>query len=92
MPSIDEVDEIILRELSKNGRATLTELSRKVGLTPAAIKNRVEKLEKLGVIKGYSAIIDHSFLGEFLTALIEIELADPESDELSKLIRPILKP
>ncbi|ASJ15695.1 transcriptional regulator [Thermococcus chitonophagus] len=91
MPGVDEIDEIIARELRKNGRATLTELGKKVGLTPSAIKNRIEKLEKLGVIKGYSAIIDPSFFGEFITAVIEIELIEPDSHELESLLRPILK-
>ncbi|NJE08297.1 Lrp/AsnC family transcriptional regulator [Thermococcus sp. M39] len=74
MVGIDEKDEEILRELRKNGRATLTELGRKVGLSPASIKNRIEKLEKLGAIKGYSAIVDPTFLNEFVQAIIEVEL------------------
>ncbi|AFK21725.1 Lrp/AsnC family transcriptional regulator [Pyrococcus sp. ST04] len=91
MPGVDEIDEIIVRELKKNGRITLTELGKKVGLTASAIKNRIEKLEKLGVIKGYSAVVDPSFFGEFITAIIEVELVEPDSQELSKLLRPILR-
>ncbi|AEH25177.1 Lrp/AsnC family transcriptional regulator [Pyrococcus yayanosii] len=91
MPGIDEVDEIILRELRKNGRITLTDLGKKVNLTPAAVKNRVEKLEKLGAIKGYSAVIDSAFLGEFLTALIEVELVNPEAQDLEERIRGLVK-
>ncbi|AEC51487.1 hypothetical protein PNA2_0571 [Pyrococcus sp. NA2] len=91
MPGIDEIDEIIVRELRKNSRITLTELGKKVGLTASAVKNRIEKLEKLGVIKGYSAVIDHSFFGEFITAIIELELIDPESQDLHKMLVPILK-
>ncbi|ADT84744.1 Lrp/AsnC family transcriptional regulator [Thermococcus barophilus] len=74
MASIDEKDEEILKELRKNGRATLTELGRKIGLSPASIKNRIEKLESLGAIKGYSAIVDPAFLNEFIQAIIEVEL------------------
>jgi len=74
MVGIDEKDEEILRELRKNGRATLTELGRKIGLSPASIKNRIEKLENLGAIKGYSAIVDPTFLNEFVQAIIEVEL------------------
>ncbi len=74
MASVDEKDEEILKELRKNGRATLTELGRKIGLSPASIKNRIEKLESLGAIKGYSAIVDPTFLNEFIQAIIEVEL------------------
>ncbi|BAA29113.1 Lrp/AsnC family transcriptional regulator [Pyrococcus horikoshii] len=91
MAGIDEIDEVIVRELRKNSRITLTELGRKVGLTASAVKNRIEKLEKLGVIKGYSAVVDPSFFGEFLTAVIEIELIDPDSPDLPRILTPILK-
>ncbi|WP_324736678.1 Lrp/AsnC family transcriptional regulator [Thermococcus sp. SY098] len=74
MASVDKKDEEILKELRKNGRATLTELGRKIGLSPASIKNRIEKLESLGAIKGYSAIVDPTFLNEFIQAIIEVEL------------------
>lgn len=74
MVGIDEKDEEILKELRKNGRATLTELGRKIGLSPASIKNRIEKLESLGAIRGYSAIVDPTFLNEFVQAIIEVEL------------------
>ncbi|WP_297065963.1 Lrp/AsnC family transcriptional regulator [Thermococcus sp.] len=76
MPGIDEKDREILRILRKNGRVTLTELGKRVNLSPASVKSRVEKLEKLGAIKGYSAIIDPSFLGNFVRALIFIRLKE----------------
>ncbi|WP_148882087.1 Lrp/AsnC family transcriptional regulator [Thermococcus aciditolerans] len=75
MPGIDEKDREILRILRKEGRITLTELGKRVGLSPASVKNRVEKLEKLGAIKGYSAIIDPAFLDEYVQAFFELKLA-----------------
>ncbi|WP_461866672.1 Lrp/AsnC family transcriptional regulator [Thermococcus sp.] len=74
MPGIDKKDEAILRELRKNGRITLTELGNRVNLSPASVKNRLEKLEKLGAVKGYTAVVDPAFLNEFIQALIEVEL------------------
>jgi Lrp/AsnC family leucine-responsive transcriptional regulator len=75
MPGIDEKDMEILRILRKEGRITLTELGRRVNLSPASVKNRIEKLEKLGAIKGYSAIVDPAFLNEFIQALFEVRLS-----------------
>ncbi|ASJ12838.1 Lrp/AsnC family transcriptional regulator [Thermococcus thioreducens] len=75
MPGIDEKDREILRILRKEGRITLTELGKRVGLSPASVKNRVEKLEKLGAIKGYSAIVDPAFLDEYVQAFFELKLA-----------------
>ena len=86
MPGIDEKDRKILRILRKNGRVTLTELGKLVNLSPASVKSRVEKLEKLGAIKGYSAIIDPSFLENFVRALILMRLKeiDPYTRNLLK--------
>ncbi|KPU63323.1 transcriptional regulator [Thermococcus sp. EP1] len=91
MAGIDEIDKKILIELRKNGRATLTELSKKLGLSVASVKNRVSKLERLGAIKGYSTLVEPTFLDEYLQALIELELLveDPRTDlvlhEIGKL-------
>ena len=76
MPGIDEKDKEILRILRKEGRITLTELGKRVGLSPASVKSRLEKLERLGAIKGYPALIDPAFLGNFVTALIFISLKE----------------
>ncbi|EHR77626.1 transcriptional regulator [Thermococcus litoralis DSM 5473] len=78
-------------ELRKNGRITFTDLSKKLGLSVASIKNRVDKLERLGAIKGYSALVEPAFLEEYLQALIELELLadDPRAEmvlqEIGKL-------
>ena len=91
MASVDEIDKKLLIELRKNGRATLTELSKKLGLSVASIKNRVDKLERVGAIKGYSTLVEPTFLEEYLQALIELELLveDPRTDltlrEIGKL-------
>jgi Lrp/AsnC family leucine-responsive transcriptional regulator len=70
MAGIDEKDKGILRTLRKEGRITLTELGKRVNLSPASVKSRLEKLKKLGAIRGYSAVIEPAFLDEFVTALI----------------------
>ncbi|ASI98700.1 Lrp/AsnC family transcriptional regulator [Thermococcus celer] len=75
MPGVDEKDREILRILRKEGRITLTELGRRIGLSPASVKNRMEKLEKLGAIRGYSAVVDPAFLDEYVQAFLELRLA-----------------
>ncbi|ALV62945.1 Transcriptional regulator, AsnC family [Thermococcus sp. 2319x1] len=82
MVDIDEIDKKILLELRKNGRITFTDLSKKLGLSVASIKNRVDKLERLGAIRGYSALVEPAFLEEYLLALIELELLadDPQAE------------
>ena len=75
MPGIDERDREILKILREEGRITLTELGKRVGLSPASVKNRVTKLERLGAIKGYSAVVDPAFLDEYVQAFFELKLA-----------------
>ncbi|HDD31422.1 MAG TPA: Lrp/AsnC family transcriptional regulator [Thermococcus litoralis] len=84
MVDVDEIDKKILMELRKNGRITFTDLSKKLGLSVASIKNRVDKLERLGAIKGYSALVEPAFLEEYLQALIELELLsdDPRAERI----------
>lgn len=79
MPGIDERDREILRILRSNGRITLTELGKRVGLSPASVKNRIEKLERLGAIKGYSAVVEPSVMGHLITALIFIRLKEVDA-------------
>lgn len=90
MPGIDEKDREILRILRKEGRITLTELGRRVGLSPASVKNRVEKLEKLGAIKGYSAIVDPAFLDEYVQAFFELRLAI-DDHTIDQILREIAR-
>ena len=90
MPGIDEKDKDILRILRKEGRITLTELGRRVGLSPASVKNRVEKLEKLGAIKGYSAIVDPAFLDEYVQAFFELRLAI-DDHTIDQILREIAR-
>ena len=54
----DEKDKILLVELSKNPLVSLVELSNLLGIKPEAVKYRIKNLERKGVIKGYSAIIN----------------------------------
>ncbi|AMQ18005.1 Lrp/AsnC family transcriptional regulator [Thermococcus peptonophilus] len=88
MPGVDEKDREILRILRGEGRITLTELGKRVNLSPASVKNRLEKLERLGAIKGYSAVVDHAFLDEFVSAILELyfkEFDDSLRPYLSRL-------
>jgi len=69
---IDAIDRQILRALLSKGRSTFAELAAQVGLTAPTVHDRVKKLERSGVIEGYSASIDASVLGLDLTALVSI--------------------
>jgi Lrp/AsnC family leucine-responsive transcriptional regulator len=73
----DEVDHRIVREVSRNARATLAELSAAAGLSVSAVQSRLRRLEARGVITGYRASVDPEAVGKPLSAFIEITPLDP---------------
>jgi len=70
----DRYNDIILRELSLNGRIANSELAEKIGLSPSACLRRVQELESSGVIKGYRAILDSELMGNSFIAYVGIGL------------------
>lgn len=72
---LDEVDHRIIALLVENGRRTATDVGRATGLSAAAAKRRIDRLEQLGVILGYNAVVDHSLLGNAIEAFVELRFA-----------------
>ena len=70
--------------LHTNGRASFASIGAEVGLSPHGTADRVRRLERAGVITGYSATIDPGFVGRGLDAIIDVRLlpnTDPEGFE-----------
>ncbi|MBE2320811.1 Lrp/AsnC family transcriptional regulator [Solirubrobacter sp. CPCC 204708] len=79
-----EIDNHIIRELVRNGRAPFAQIAQEVGLSAHAVAERVRRLEARGVIRGYTALIDQGELGRSLGAYIDVRLApttDPDTFE-----------
>lgn len=72
---LDETDNRILELLVQDGRRSASEVGRIVGLSPAAAKRRIDRLERIGVISGYRAVVDHGMLGSTIEAFIELRFA-----------------
>ena len=79
MSMLDKIDYKILSELQKNARLSNQELSELVALSPSPCLRRVRQLEKSGVIKGYTAIVDQEIYGLPVMAFISIRL-DEQTD------------
>ncbi|MCU0448757.1 MAG: Lrp/AsnC ligand binding domain-containing protein [Bernardetiaceae bacterium] len=71
---IDNVDIKILSELMKDAKTPYTEIAEKVFVSGGTVHVRMKKLEKMGVVKGASLIIDFSKLGYDITAFLGIYL------------------
>jgi Lrp/AsnC family transcriptional regulator, leucine-responsive regulatory protein len=69
---LDPTDRKIIASLQEDAKRTLAVVGRAVGLSPAAVKRRIDRLEDRGVIRGYGARIDAQQLGDHAEALVEI--------------------
>lgn len=72
---LDPIDREILFQLRRDGRLTNVELAKRIGLTPPPCLRRVKRLEDLGVIRGYRAVIDPEAEGRGMEVLVEVEIA-----------------
>lgn len=72
---LDSVDEAMLALLEHDARLSASEIGRRVGLSPAAAKRRIDRLEATGVITGYRAVVDHGKLDGRIEAFVELRFS-----------------
>jgi Lrp/AsnC family leucine-responsive transcriptional regulator len=85
--AIDATDLRLLGELQADARLSLAELGRRVGLSPPAVADRVQRLERGGAITGYHARVDPRALGYALGVVIRIRPAPRELRKVAELAR-----
>src|SRR5918992_420256 len=79
---LDPVNLRVLEELAADGRIAMAELGRRVGLSAPAVAERVQRLERAGVIAGYHAEIDPGKLGFPVAAIVRIR---PSPGQLARI-------
>lgn len=79
---IDELDRRIVGELQQDGRLSMAELGRRVNLSSPAVAERVQRLERTGVIVGYHARVDPRALGYPIAAVVRVA---PATGQLQKI-------
>src|SRR5437763_3936486 len=73
---LDRIDRMIIALLQENAKRSFAEIGSHVGLSPTAVKRRVDRLQNDGVIVGYGARINARAFGEGIEALIEVYCAE----------------
>ena len=68
------MDRKILRELQKEGRITFSELASRVGLSTSPCLERVKRMERAGIISGYTALLNPSYFDAGLVVFVQIRL------------------
>ena len=74
LSSLDRIDLKVLATLQRHGRSTNDKLARTIGLSPRACLERVRKLEVVGIIVGYQAMIDIAKVSRPINVFAEITL------------------
>ncbi|HET9324876.1 MAG TPA: Lrp/AsnC family transcriptional regulator [Gaiellaceae bacterium] len=86
---MDETDRRLLRELQENARLSLAELGRRVNLSSPAVAERVQRLERTGVIAGYRADVDSKALGYPIAAFVRIRPTTRQLHKIPELAREV---
>lgn len=78
---MDITDYRIIEILQDDGRVSMKDLGKIVGLTSPAVSERVKRLEEAGVIQGYKAIVNPDKLGRVIKSFINIALPSENYQE-----------
>jgi Lrp/AsnC family leucine-responsive transcriptional regulator len=77
---IDDRDRKILTLVQRDAKLPQAEIARRVGLSAAAVNERLRKLENAGVIRRYVAVVDPRSVGMSITAFVEVFIEHPRHE------------
>ena len=81
---MDDIDRQLVAALLQDGRTTNADLARRVGLSAPSVLERVRRLERAGVLRGYTAVVDSAALGLGVSALVAVhQREDAEQEDLA---------
>lgn len=87
---LDRFDLAILRVLQTEGRIAAVELARRIGLSKSPTQARMKRLEEIGIITGYRAILDPIKMGQAHVAFVEVRLSDTREAALTAFNKAVL--
>ena len=90
MEVLDQTDLEILKRLLQDGRAPAAQIAEQVGLSRPAVSERIEKLEREGVIRGTTAVIDPVSVGKGVTAFIFARQTGPMDARATRAFRNVI--
>jgi len=89
MNSLDRHDVALLGELQRDSRQTVQQLAAQVGLSSTPCWKRVKEMERSGVIRGYTALVDREMVGLSLCVLAEINLTRHNEDDVRRFEKQV---
>lgn len=89
--ALDRIDRRILALLAADGRAPVTSIAERVGLSKTPCQQRIRKLESSGYILGYQAILAQDKLDRAHVAFVEVKLASTTAAALEAFNRAVVR-
>ena len=87
--SLDAKDLKIIEILQENGRASYSEIARRIGMSEAAVYSRIQRLLKLGIVKKIQAVVNAEKLGYTVTAFISITAQPAKYEKVLRMLSEI---
>ena len=84
--NLDDVDRKILRELQNDGRASFRDVSARISVSTPTVSSRVQAMVEVGLIRGYSTMLDADMLGQVSVVLL-LESKPADLDKVVEKIR-----
>lgn len=84
---MDQIDVKLIRLLQQNARSPIKYLSGKVSLSSPAVSARIDRLERQGVIRGYTLDLDPLQLGHHILAYIHLDMSPAEKPKFIPFIQ-----
>ena len=84
---LDAINVRVLEELQADGRLGMAELGRRIGMSAPAVAERVQRLERAGVISGYRAEIDPKAVGFSIAAIVRVRPAPGQLQKIPEIAR-----
>ncbi len=91
MPELDPTDARILSVLQRRGRISNADLAEEVNLSASACHRRVQRLEEVGYIRDYVALLDPRLLGRATVVFVEITLSGQKDEVLDAFEREVAR-
>ena len=87
--ALDGFDRKILDVIAVEGRITVTDLAKRIGLSKSPTQARLRRLEETGVVRGYRALFDPILLGRDHVAFVEVKLSDTRESALARFNKAV---
>jgi DNA-binding Lrp family transcriptional regulator len=86
---MDEIDAKIIETMVENSRASLSHIGEDLGISSSTVYKRLKKLEKQGIIKQYTVLLDNEKVGLKITAFVGINCGEESKKKIAKKLEDL---